>query len=141
MKVERGSHMKVFVARSVRAAFVATLGLAAVAGTAEAAPTGLNAYTVPDANPQALRALAQQGFDLTEGRSGGATEIVATAEQARALSKFGISTTPQARGTATAQAQVLAERLGLPLEQVQVLYGDTLFPGTVLAVDGGYTAI
>jgi xanthine dehydrogenase YagR molybdenum-binding subunit len=31
-------------------------------------------------------------------------------------------------GTATAQAQVAAERLGLPLEQVQVLYGDTLFP-------------
>ena len=32
-------------------------------------------------------------------------------------------------GTATAQAQVAAERLGLPLEQVQVLYGDSLHPG------------
>ena len=36
-------------------------------------------------------------------------------------------------GAATAQAQVAAERLGLPLEQVQVLCGDTLFPGAVLA--------
>jgi CO/xanthine dehydrogenase Mo-binding subunit len=29
--------------------------------------------------------------------------------------------------------QVAAERLGLPLEQVEVLYGDTLFPGAALA--------
>ena len=43
-------------------------------------------------------------------------------------------------GTATAQAQVAAERLGLPLEQVQVLYGDTLFPGAVLAGGSQQTA-
>ena len=43
-------------------------------------------------------------------------------------------------GTATAQAQVAAERLGLPLEQVQLLYGDSLFPGTVLAGGSQQTA-
>ena len=43
-------------------------------------------------------------------------------------------------GTATAQAQVAAERLGLPFEQVQVLYGDTLHPGAVLAGGSQQTA-
>lgn len=36
-------------------------------------------------------------------------------------------------GTATAQTQVTAERLGLPLEQVHFHYGDSRFPGLVLA--------
>jgi xanthine dehydrogenase YagR molybdenum-binding subunit len=43
-------------------------------------------------------------------------------------------------GTATVQAQVAAERLGLPSEQLQVLYGDTLFPGAVLAGGSQQTA-
>jgi xanthine dehydrogenase YagR molybdenum-binding subunit len=43
-------------------------------------------------------------------------------------------------GTATAQAQVAAERLGLPFEQVQVLYGDSLHPGAVLAGGSQQTA-
>jgi xanthine dehydrogenase YagR molybdenum-binding subunit len=43
-------------------------------------------------------------------------------------------------GTATAQAQVAAERLGLPLEQVQVLYGDSLHPGAVVAGGSQQTA-
>jgi xanthine dehydrogenase YagR molybdenum-binding subunit len=43
-------------------------------------------------------------------------------------------------GTATAQAQVAAERLGLWLEQVQVLYGDTLHPGAVMAGGSQQTA-
>jgi xanthine dehydrogenase YagR molybdenum-binding subunit len=36
--------------------------------------------------------------------------------------------------------QVAAERLGLPLEQVEVLYGDTLFPGAALAGGSQQTA-
>ena len=36
-------------------------------------------------------------------------------------------------GTATAQAQVTAERLGLPLDRVEIGYGDSRFPGVVLA--------
>ena len=34
-------------------------------------------------------------------------------------------------GTATVQTQVTAERLGLPLEQVTVAYGDSSFPGVI----------
>jgi hypothetical protein len=125
--------MKRFVARSVGATAMATLGFAVLAGAAEAAPSGLNAYTVPDASPKALRVLAQQGFDLNEGRSGGATEIVATAEQARTLSKFGISTTPQARGTTAAAQAIHADGS----YDVYRPYFDHTFVGTVGGVPGG----
>ena len=43
-------------------------------------------------------------------------------------------------GTATAHTQVAAERLGLPMEQVSVLYGDSAFPGLVLAGGSQQTA-
>jgi xanthine dehydrogenase YagR molybdenum-binding subunit len=43
-------------------------------------------------------------------------------------------------GTATAQAQVTAERLGLPMEQVTVVYGDSSLPGVILAGGSQQTA-
>ena len=43
-------------------------------------------------------------------------------------------------GTATAQTQVTAERLGLPLESVSVAYGNSSFPGVVLAGGSHQTA-
>lgn len=43
-------------------------------------------------------------------------------------------------GTATAQTQVTAERLGLPLESVTVAYGSSSFPGVVLAGGSHQTA-
>ena len=43
-------------------------------------------------------------------------------------------------GTATAHTQVVAERLGLSLEQVEFRYGDTAFPGVVLAGGSQQTA-
>ena len=43
-------------------------------------------------------------------------------------------------GTATAQAQIAAERLGLAFSQVEVLYGDTAYPGAVLAGGSQQTA-
>ncbi len=43
-------------------------------------------------------------------------------------------------GTATTHAIVTAERLGLPLERVTVLYGDSQFPGVVLAGGSQQTA-
>jgi xanthine dehydrogenase YagR molybdenum-binding subunit len=43
-------------------------------------------------------------------------------------------------GTATVHAQVAAERLGLPMEQVTLRYGDTLLPGIVLAGGSQQTA-
>ncbi len=43
-------------------------------------------------------------------------------------------------GTATAQTQVTAERLGLPLESVTVAYGNSSYPGVVLAGGSHQTA-
>jgi xanthine dehydrogenase YagR molybdenum-binding subunit len=43
-------------------------------------------------------------------------------------------------GTATVQTQVIAERLGLPFENVTFLYGDTSLPGLVLAGGSQQTA-
>ena len=43
-------------------------------------------------------------------------------------------------GTATAQTQVTAERLGLPLESVSVAYGNSSYPGVVLAGGSHQTA-
>ena len=68
---------------------------------------------------------------------GGAARLTITREGRATLA---IAAHEMGMGTATAQAQVAAERLGLPLEQVQVLYGDTLFPGAVLAGGSQQTA-
>jgi xanthine dehydrogenase YagR molybdenum-binding subunit len=43
-------------------------------------------------------------------------------------------------GTSTTQTIVTAERLGLPLERVTVAYGDSSFPGNLLAGGSGQTA-
>ena len=43
-------------------------------------------------------------------------------------------------GTATAQSQVIAERLGVALDQVEFVYGDSTLPGTVLAGGSQQTA-
>lgn len=43
-------------------------------------------------------------------------------------------------GTATAQTQVTAERLGLPMERVSFCYGDSALPGLVLAGGSQQTA-
>jgi xanthine dehydrogenase YagR molybdenum-binding subunit len=43
-------------------------------------------------------------------------------------------------GTATAQTQITAERLGLPMERVSFCYGDSSFPGVVLAGGSQQTA-
>jgi xanthine dehydrogenase YagR molybdenum-binding subunit len=43
-------------------------------------------------------------------------------------------------GTATAQTQIIAERLGLPFEDVSFLYGDSTLPGLVLGAGSQQTA-
>jgi xanthine dehydrogenase YagR molybdenum-binding subunit len=68
---------------------------------------------------------------------GGAARLTITREGRATVA---IAAHEMGMGTATAQAQVAAERLGLPMEQVQVLYGDTLFPGAVLAGGSQQTA-
>jgi len=95
--------MQGFVVRSVCAIVVAILGLAALAGPAQSAPTGLNAYSVRVVNGEALRLLARQGFDVTEGARGGRIEIVATAARARGLRKFGLQ--PRLERSSLARAE------------------------------------
>ena len=79
--------MQCRAARIIRATIVVVAGLAVAAAAAQAAPTGLNAYSVKAQTGTALRLLAQKGFDLTEGASDGRIQIVATAAQARSLNK------------------------------------------------------
>jgi xanthine dehydrogenase YagR molybdenum-binding subunit len=43
-------------------------------------------------------------------------------------------------GTSTTQTIITAERLGLPLERVAVVYGDSSFPGTMIAGGSSQTA-
>ncbi len=54
--------------------------------------------------------------------------------------KIEIAAHEMGMGTATATAQVAAERLGLPFEQVELLYGDSVLPGLVLAGGSQQTA-
>jgi len=68
---------------------------------------------------------------------GGAARITLTRE---GEARVEISAHEMGMGTATAQSQVLAERLGLPMERVTFVYGDNRLPGTVLAGGSQQTA-
>ena len=72
---------------------------------------------------------------------GGAARITLTQKGGDAVFvKVEIAAHEMGMGTATAQTQVAAERLGLPLDCVQVCYGDSRFPGVVLAGGSQQTA-
>ncbi len=68
---------------------------------------------------------------------GGAARIVVTRDGRATVA---IAAHEMGMGTATAQAQVAAERLSLPLEQVEIVYGDSVLPGAVLAGGSQQTA-
>lgn len=68
---------------------------------------------------------------------GGAARITLT-HDGRAV--VAIAAHEMGMGTATAQTQVAAERLGLALEQVTFAYGDSTLPGVVLAGGSQQTA-
>ncbi|MCW2239806.1 xanthine dehydrogenase family protein molybdopterin-binding subunit [Azospirillum canadense] len=68
---------------------------------------------------------------------GGAARITLDA-QGRA--RVDVAAHEMGMGTATAQAQVAADRLGLPLEAVTVRYGDSSLPGVILAGGSQQTA-
>lgn len=68
---------------------------------------------------------------------GGAARLVVTAD-GRASVEF--AGQEMGMGTATVHAQVTAERLGLPMSQVTVRYGDSALPGKVMAVGSAQTA-
>ena len=54
--------------------------------------------------------------------------------------KVDIAAHEMGMGTATAQSQVSAARLGLELDQVTFTYGDSILPGNVMAAGSGQTA-
>ena len=68
---------------------------------------------------------------------GGAARITLTKD---AHATVEIAAHEMGMGTATVQTQVTAERLGLPMQQVTVAYGDSSFPGLVLAGGSQQTA-
>ncbi|NIJ08314.1 xanthine dehydrogenase YagR molybdenum-binding subunit [Sphingomonas vulcanisoli] len=69
--------------------------------------------------------------------SGGAARITLTRDGHATVD---IAAHEMGMGTATAHTQVTADRLGLPIEQVVFRYGDTIFPGVVLAGGSQQTA-
>ena len=68
---------------------------------------------------------------------GGAARITLTRD---GHARVEIAAHEMGMGTATAQTQVAAERLGLPMERVQFCHGDSRFPGVVLAGGSQQTA-
>jgi xanthine dehydrogenase YagR molybdenum-binding subunit len=68
---------------------------------------------------------------------GGAARITLTRD---GRARVEIAAHEMGMGTATAQSQVAAERLGLSLDQVDFAYGDSTFPGLVLAGGSQQTA-
>lgn len=68
---------------------------------------------------------------------GGAARIILTKD---GHARVEIAAHEMGMGTATAQTQVAAERLGLPMDQVSFGYGDSIMPGIVLAGGSQQTA-
>jgi xanthine dehydrogenase YagR molybdenum-binding subunit len=68
---------------------------------------------------------------------GGAARLTLT-QDGRATAE--IAAHEMGMGTATTHTLVTAERLGLPMDRVKVLYGDSRFPGVVLAGGSQQTA-
>ena len=68
---------------------------------------------------------------------GGAARITITRDGKATVA---IAAHEMGMGTATAQTQVAADRLGLPMDQVEFHYGDTTLPGVVLAGGSQQTA-
>ncbi|TWI49908.1 xanthine dehydrogenase YagR molybdenum-binding subunit [Pseudoduganella flava] len=68
---------------------------------------------------------------------GGAARISITRD---ARVRVDVAAHEMGMGTATVNAQVVAARLGVPLEHVTVTYGDSALPGTVLAGGSQQTA-
>jgi xanthine dehydrogenase YagR molybdenum-binding subunit len=68
---------------------------------------------------------------------GGAARITLTRD---GLARVAISAHEMGMGTATVHSQVIAERLGVSMDEVTFDYGDNKFPGTVLAGGSQQTA-
>jgi hypothetical protein len=82
--------LRMRAARAAAGASVLAIGLAGAAAPAHAADSGLDAYEVK-ADAATLAQLARQGYDVTEARSHGRIEIVATPGQAAKLRGKGLA--------------------------------------------------
>ena len=71
---------------------------------------------------------------------GGVARMTLSSDGGQVAVKVEIAAHEMGMGTATAQTQVTAERLGLAMDRVQVCYGDSRFPGVVLAGGSQQTA-
>lgn len=71
---------------------------------------------------------------------GAEARITLTREGDAVRAKVEIAAAEMGMGTATTTAIVAAERLGLPLEQVDVAYGDSAIPGAIMAGGSQQTA-
>jgi xanthine dehydrogenase YagR molybdenum-binding subunit len=74
---------------------------------------------------------------------GGVARMILSTDRGSALGvgvKVEIAAHEMGMGTSTAQTQVAAERLGLPMDAVEVCYGDSHFPGVVIAGGSQQTA-
>ncbi|MGJ0239237.1 xanthine dehydrogenase family protein molybdopterin-binding subunit [Novosphingobium fluoreni] len=71
---------------------------------------------------------------------GAEARITLTREGDTVRAKVEIAAAEMGMGTATTTAIVAAERLGLPLEQVDVAYGDSAIPGAIMAGGSQQTA-
>ena len=98
---------------ATRAAIAALLGVAVVVpATASAAGTGLDAYEVKTDKAD-LGRLAEEGFDVTEGRQGNTLEIIATRKQIGELRDLGMRPKLK-RNDAGLTARQFAARPSLP---------------------------
>lgn len=68
---------------------------------------------------------------------GGAARITLTRD---GRARVEIAAHEMGMGTATVHTQVVADRLGLPMDRVTFVYGDTTLPGTVIAAASQQTA-
>src|SRR5476649_1515479 len=71
-------------------------------------------------------------------RMSGAAALITLARDGTALVE--VAAHEMGMGTATTTAIVAADRLGLPLDRVEVLYGDSIIPGAILAGGSQQTA-
>ncbi|WIX91436.1 M14 family zinc carboxypeptidase [Amycolatopsis sp. DG1A-15b] len=96
---------------------------------AAAEPAGLRPYRVDVTSPAVVRELAGQGFDVAEGDSGSSIEIDATGDQARALTKLGITAVPMT-GTGTAGTSAARKAAEPGTYDVYRPYLDHTYAGT-----------
>ncbi|MGI8779531.1 MAG: M14 family zinc carboxypeptidase [Solirubrobacteraceae bacterium] len=112
--------------RRATGAALAAFAAFAVAAPAQAAGSKLEAYELRT-NAETISTLAQEGFDMTEARSGGQVEIIATGKQAKELRRLGLK--PKLRrdenGVTALQFDAAAQRADGSYDVYRPYFDDT----------------